>query len=272
MFTMKRSVLLFVAVLLTAGFVSGSAQAADAPVLERIVQSGELRVGLSGDQPPFNARDRDGHLIGLEVDLANLLAGALRVEAKFVTKPFPELLDALSAGEVDMVMSGMAITARRSLKATFVGPYMLSGKSILTKSTTLAAIGSAGEINRANLKLAALANSTSEEFVQTVLPEATLVTTPDYTTAVNMLLNDEVDALVADMPICVITVMRHPGKDLATLKEPLTIEPIGIALPPGDPQLRSLVDSYLVAFEGTGLLEQLRKKWLEDSSWLAALP
>ena len=272
MFKMRRSVLLFVAVLLTAGLVSGIAQAADAPVLERIVQSGELRVGLSGDQPPFNAKDRDGHLIGLEVDLANLLAGALRVEAKFVTRPFPQLLDALSAGEVDVIMSGMAITAPRSLKATFVGPYMLSGKSILTNSKTLAAIRSAGEINRANLKLAALANSTSEEFVQKVLPEATLVTTADYTTAVNMVLNDEVDALVADMPICVITVMRHPGKELATLTEPLTIEPIGIALPPGDAQLRSLIDSYLVAFEGTGLLEQLRKKWLENSSWLAALP
>ena len=140
MFTMRRSVLLFVAVLLTAGLVSGSAQAADAPVLERIVQSGELRVGLSGDQPPFNAKDRDGQLIGLEVDLANLLAGALRVDAKFVTRPFPQLLDALAAGEVDVVLSGMAITAPRSLKATFVGPYMLSGKSILTTSKTLAMV------------------------------------------------------------------------------------------------------------------------------------
>jgi polar amino acid transport system substrate-binding protein len=272
MFTMRRSVLLFVAVLLTAGLVSGSAQAADAPVLERIVQSGEIRVGLSGDQPPFNAKDRDGQLLGLEVDLANLLAGALRVEAKFVTKPFPQLLDALAAGEVDVVMSGMAITAPRSLNATFVGPYMLSGKSILTTSKTLAAAKTAGEINRANLKLAALANSTSEEFIQKVLPEATLVAVDDYTTAVNKILNDEVNALVADMPICIITAMRHPNKDLATLTKPLTIEPIGIAIPPGDAQLKSLLDSYLAAFEGTGLLEGVRKKWLENSSWLAALP
>jgi len=97
MFTMRRSTLLFVAVLLTAGLVSGGAQPADASVLERIVQSGELKVGLSGDQPPYNARSRDGQLMGLEVDLANLLAGALRVEAKFVTRPFPQLLDALEA-------------------------------------------------------------------------------------------------------------------------------------------------------------------------------
>lgn len=272
MSTVKRSVFLLVAVLLTAGLVSGSAQAADAPVLERIVQSGEIRVGLSGDQPPYNAKDRDGHLIGLEVDLANLLAGALRVEAQFVTRPFPRLLDALEAGEVDIVMSGMAITAPRSLKATFAGPYMLSGKSILTTSKTLAAVRSAGEINRANLKLAALGNSTSEEFIKKVLPEATLVAVDDYTTAVNKVLADEVDAMVADMPICVITAMRHPGKGLATLAEPLTIEPVGIAVPASDPQLQNLIDNYVDAFEATGVLDGVRAKWLEDDAWLAALP
>lgn len=272
MFSMKRSVLLFVAVLLTAGLISGSAQAADAPVLERIVQSGELKVGLSGDQPPYNAKGRDGQLMGLEVDLANLLAGALRVEAKFVTRPFPQLLDALEAGEVDVVMSGMAITAPRSLKATFVGPYMLSGKSILTNSQTLAAAKDAGEINRAELKLAALGNSTSEDFIKKMAPEATFVPVDDYTAAVNMVLADEVDALVADMPICVITAMRHPGKGLATLNQPLTIEPVGIAVSAGDLQLQSLLDNYLDAFEATGLLEAIRTKWLEDDSWLAALP
>ena len=54
------------------------------------------------------------------------------------------------------------ITAERSVDVTFVGPYLLTGNSILTNSKTLAAIKKAGEINRANLKLAALGNSTSE--------------------------------------------------------------------------------------------------------------
>ena len=272
MFSMKRSVLLFVAVLLTAGLVSGSAQAADAPVLERVVQSGKLRVGMSGDQAPFNARNRDGDLMGLEVDLANLLAGALRVEAEFVTRPFPKLLDALAAGEVDVVMSGMAITAPRSLKAAFVGPYVLSGKSILTNSKALAAAREAGEINRSELKLAALAGSTSEEFIQKALPEATLMSVADYNTAVKKVMADEIDALVADMPICMLTIMRHPGKGLATLNAPLTVEPVGIAMPTGDPQFKGLVDSYIRAFEGTGVLDQLRKKWFEDGTWVAALP
>ena len=65
---------------------------------------------------------------------------------------------------------------------------------------------------------------------------------------------------------------RLVGRSGDGITEPLTIEPIGIAIPPGDAQLKSLLDAYLTAFEGTGLLEGVRKKWLEDASWLAALP
>ena len=76
MFSMKRSVVLFVAVLLTAGLVSGRAQAADAPVLERIVHSGGIRVGMTGDQAPFNARNRDGDRlrVGRPLDTARRLS------------------------------------------------------------------------------------------------------------------------------------------------------------------------------------------------------
>ena len=270
MWMKKWSAIALMAVLMT--LAAGAGMAADAPVLERIVKNGELRVGLSGAQPPLNATGRTGDLLGLEVDLANLLGNALGVKTEFVKKPFPDLMATLKAGEVDIVLSGMAITAERSIDATFVGPYMLSGKSILTNSKALAAAQESGEINRADLKLAALGNSTSEEFVKLVMPEAQLVTTKDYDTAVNMVLNDEVDALVADMTICILTMLRFPDRGLATLSEPLSIEPIGIALSPSDPQLRNLLENYLAAFEGTGILDGLRKKWLEDGSWIAALP
>lgn len=257
-------------VLVTVG-ISWNATA-QAPVLEQIVKNGEIRVGMSGAQPPYNTADRSGQLIGLEVDLARMLASALGVNVRFVTRPFPQLLGALEAGEVDVVMSGMAITAERSIRASFVGPYLFSGKSILTNSRALAAAEEAGDFNHANLKLAALENSTSQRFVERMLPDAQLVTTQDYDSAVNMVINDEVDALVADMPICVLSVMRYPDKGLATLNEPLNLEPVGLALSPKDPQLRGLLESYVRAYEATGQLEALRKKWLEDGSWIAALP
>ena len=117
-----------------------------------------------------------------------------------------------------------------------------------------------------------LANSTSETFVRMNLPEAQLTTVASYDEAIAMLRADEAGALVADMPICLLTVMRYPNEGFATLNQPLTLEPIGIAVPANDPQLQNLVRNYFVALEGTGILEALRQAWLENGSWIAALP
>ena len=254
--------------------MTGTTSAADknAPVLSRIVEKGEFRVGMSGSQPPFNVRSKTGELIGYEVELAEILAQAMNVKLKIVEKPFPQLLPALQKGEIDAVMSGMTMTPERNLKAAFVGPYIVSGKSILTKDKTLVALTQVSEINVANIRIAALENSTSQKFVELLLPKVQLVTTSNYDEAVRMVLEDEVAAVVADFPICALSVLRHGNQGLVTLAEPLTIEPIGIALPPGDSLLLNMVQNYLGALDGIGLLDELEMDWFDDASWLVQIP
>ena len=268
---MPRSLIgLVVFLVLLIGAPAGALAAS--PVLEKVVKTGTLRVGMSGDQAPLNMKDKAGKVIGMEADLATLLAGSMNVKLEIVTKPFPQLLDALQNGQVDMVMSGMTITPERNLKVAFVGPYFVSGKSVLTKSQKLASITEATPINDPSVSLAALGNSTSQRFVETVTPKAKLVAVDDYEAGVKKVLDDEVDGLVADYPICVLSVLRNPDRGLATLVSPLTIEPIGIALPANDSLLLNLVTNYLNALQATGVLEALRSRWFDDGSWLAELP
>lgn len=240
--------------------------------LEQVVDSKVLRVGMSGNQPPLNMVNRSGGIMGLDVDLAKALAGAMQVKLEIKPIPFGDLMTALEEGQIDMVISGMSITAERTRNVSFVGPYMMSGKSILTKDTTLASISASEEVNRKGLKLAALTNSTSASFVSRVAPEAELIQVVDYDEGVAMVREDRADALVADMPICQLSVMRYPDAGLVTLKQPLTVEPIGIAVSRNDPQFLNLVDNFLEAYGRIGVLAQLRKRWLEDGSWIAALP
>ena len=213
--------------------------------MNKILKSGELRVGTSGSQPPFTMKSNDGQLMDYEVELAKLLTDAMNIKLKFVEKPFSELLPALEKGEIDVIMSGMTITPERNLKATFAGPYNVSGKSILAKSQRLSALDEMCEINRPTIRVAALDGSTSQRFVEKLAPKVKLVTTKDYETAVNLVMEDEVDIMVANYPICVLSILRHPDAGLATLETPLTIEPLGIALPLNAFQLHNLVENYL---------------------------
>ena len=256
--------------LVLAATLSVNASAGD--TLQRVIDFKVLKVGMSGNQPPMSMTNREGGLMGFDVELAKALADAMKVKLEIVPMPFGKLLSALEDNKVDMVMSGLAITPERTEMVSFVGPYMMSGKSILTKNSTLAKIEASKDFNRKELKLLALSNSTSASFVKTVAPDAQLIEIASYDEGVAMVIDGKADALVADMPVCVLSVLRYPEAGLTTLERPLTVEPVGIAVSKDDPQFFNLVDNYLRAYEKTGILGKIRAKWFEDSSWVVALP
>jgi polar amino acid transport system substrate-binding protein len=240
--------------------------------LQRIIDFRTLKVGMSGNQPPMTMANREGGLMGFDVDLAQALAAAMNVELEIKQMPFGDLITALEKDEIDMVLSNLSITPERTELVSFVGPYMMSGKSILTTSDSMGALTSTDEFNRKGLKILALKNSTHTSFVKQVAPEATLIEVESYDEGVSLLIEGKAELMVADMTQCILAVMRFPDAGLITLDEPLTVEPIGIAVSREDKQFYNLVDNYLRSYEKTGVLNQLRNKWFEESAWIAAMP
>jgi polar amino acid transport system substrate-binding protein len=252
-----------------------SAGAADparvAPVLDRILAKQELVVGTAADMPPLNMTLKDGRIVGMEVDIARLMAGALGVKLTLKPIHFNDLIPALEAGRVDLVMSGMTITPARNLKVAFAGPYFASGKSILLKEANAPSLQSTEQMNKPDVVLAALKGSTSQLFAERLMPNAKLVLTDGYDEAVGLVLDGKAHAMVADYPICTVSVYRYRDKALATLKNPLSYEPIGIALPSGDALLLNWVQNLLNTLVGSGELEVIRKRWFNDASWVGQL-
>jgi polar amino acid transport system substrate-binding protein len=242
------------------------------PVLERIRSRGSIRVGMTGNQPPLNALDKNGQIIGLEPDIAAMFASSIGYEVEIVQVDFPDLLNKLDAGQIDMVMSGVTITPDRNMSVAFVGPYFVSGKSVLTSARAATELDETGELNDPSVRLAALAGSTSEIFVNEILPKAQLKRVTNYDEAVAMVKTDMIDALIADFPFCVVTVMETADESLVTLKSPFTFEPLGIALPAGDPLFVNLVQNFLTTMEGTGNLLKLKAKWFSEDKWLGDVP
>jgi polar amino acid transport system substrate-binding protein len=273
---MKKLMFVFLVLLLFLGGCaqtnSNTAKTSASPVIDRIVQRGELVVGMAGNMPPLNMTTKEGELIGYEVDLARAMAKAMGVRAKFEVIPFAELLPALQSGKIDLILSNMTITPGRNLKVAFVGPYFTSGKAFMTKIKTIAMAEEAQDIDAKNTKLVALKGSTSQAFVEEAIPDATLVTARDYDEAVKMVLEDKVHAMVADYPICVVSVFRYPNQGLLSVVTTLTYEPIGVGVPSGDPLLVNWVENFMGIAGETGLLEELKRKWLLQADWLNRLP
>ncbi|MEM6582016.1 MAG: transporter substrate-binding domain-containing protein [Pseudomonadota bacterium] len=242
------------------------------PVLDRVVENGVLRVAMSADQPPFSLRNREQKLIGFDVDLATALAEVMKVELEIVETPFASLLDTLLKNRADMVISGMTITPERTQSVSFIGPYVLSGKSILTTSRIESVVDDVAQFNDPNIRMVALSSSTSEMFAERNFPDADYHAIASYDEGVQMLVTGRIDAMIADIPILKLTMMRYPEASLSLLEPPLSVESIGIAIRPDDYQFESLVRNYLFSFETNGMTLNWYRKWFEDISWIAQLP
>ena len=266
---MKKTVLAVVLLSLLSFIFAINATAG--PAMDRILAKGELVVGTSGAQPPMTAINKKGDIIGLDADVAKAMAAALGVKLKFKILPFAKLLPALDAGEVDVIISGMSMTLERNRKVAFVGPYLVSGKGILTVSDRYAALQQAKGLNDQGVSIAALKGSTSQKFTTALMPKARLITTGSYDEAIDLLFKSKVDVVVADFPFCALTAYRHRDKGLLAGKSPLTFEPMAIAMPE-DTLLANWVQNFMLMLQGSGRLKEMHNKWLTGGKWVEELP
>jgi polar amino acid transport system substrate-binding protein len=266
---MQKKVAVFV--LLLVGSFMFAVTAPAGSVMDNIIKTGELRIGTSGQQPPMTAISKQGKIIGLDADIAKAMAAAMNVKLKFDVMPFTKLLPALEAGQVDMVISGMTMSATRNMNVVFAGPYYVSGKGILAAAQKYAAINDATGLNSPGVTIAALKGSTSQEYVAELMPRAKLVLTQSYDEAIALLFKTKIDVLVADYPFCALSAYRHQEKNLLVGKSPLTFEPLGIAMRE-DVLLVNWVQNFLTFLRGKGELKEMHAKWLDGGSWINQLP
>jgi Na+/H+-dicarboxylate symporter/ABC-type amino acid transport substrate-binding protein len=93
-------------------------------VVATVRRSGILRVCVFRNRLPFTFQNREGQLVGLDIDMANRLAGDLNVQAHFVQINMDRLSEALGRQECELAMSGIPVTPQRMLAASYSQPYM----------------------------------------------------------------------------------------------------------------------------------------------------
>ena len=163
------------------------------------------------------------------------------------------------------------MTPARNLKVAFTGPYFGSGKSMLVKEANIESLNETSKINNPDKVLVALKGSTSQLFVEKIFPKAKLVLTENYDQAVAMVREDKAHAMVADQPICQVSVYRYPDAGLAALKKTLSYEPIGIAIPANDSLFLNLLQNFITGLVNSGDLRTLSDRWFNNGEWVSQI-
>ena len=106
-------------------------------IIDKIKASGKIIVGTSADYPPYEfhlLNDPEGELVGIDVDIAKVIADELGVKLVINDLIFSRIFKALEMGEIDIAIAGLHPTAERKKIADFSDIYYQAMQNIIIKA------------------------------------------------------------------------------------------------------------------------------------------
>jgi ABC-type amino acid transport substrate-binding protein len=249
------TLLLIVSMALTA--CSGTKEAAKGP---EVPKNPPLRVGVAPDFPPLVFL-LDSTIVGVEPDLAHLLAQALKRPLSFRAMKFEQLIPALMEGKIDIVMSGMTITRARSVRVDFAQPYFRGGLFAAMRSDEQALYDTREKILQADGNVGVVPGTSAEVFVNRNIPNARRLAIAKVDYAAQELKNRRIDYFIGDGPAVVWLVSKNES-GLAGYWKPLAREELGWAVRRGDGELLNSVNDVLTGLKKDGTLKKILLHWL----------
>ncbi len=258
------------AVVATGMATSGWAQSATQElsresVIETIKQDGVIRIGLSLFVP-WSMRDKNGDLIGFELDVGRKLAEDMGVEVEFVPTAWDGIIPALVSGNFDVIISGMSVTAQRNLTINFTNPYAYSGLAVLANKSMTEGM-SLEDFNKPEVTFAARRGATPAAVIAKNFPDATLLLFDEDGASTQEVLNGNAHASMAAQPTPNREAARHPE----TLSVPFDnlYDPRGEAfgVRKGDPDAMNYFNNWIAQQWRSGWLEERHNYWFATEEW-----
>lgn len=235
-------------------------------IIEKIQKAGVIRVGMS-TFVPWAMKDKQGNLIGFEIDVAKKLAQDMGVTVEFVPTAWSGIIPALLTGKFDVIIGGMGITPERNLKVNFTMPYEYSGMSMVAHREKAKGFSSLEDFNKSDVTIAVRMGTTAEQAARKFMPSANLKLFENESQALQELNLGRVHAVVSSAPMPVFHALKFPDKLFVPLKENFTKEPIGFALRKGDHDALNFFNNWILNMHAQGFLKERTMYWFESKKW-----
>lgn len=222
--------------------------------LAEIKEAGKLTVATSPDFPPFESIE-GGKVVGIEVDIMELIAKELGIELEIIQMDFDSVLLGVQSAKYDCGMSGITANEDRKQNMLFTTPYYNAAQVIVVKEGSAIA----GKADLTGKKVSVQTGTTADEGCKAEgLDVQAFAANADAKAA---LTTGKVDAWVVDNLTAVQ--MVEEGDGLVILSEKMTDEPYAFAFAFGSEDLVAEIDKALKTLIDNGTVESIFAKYGE---------
>lgn len=251
---------LLLTLVVTAGLLLGPVVTAQADVLDRIEDRGEIVVGVKADYRPYGYLNPDGDIVGIEPDLAQDVADTLGVDLKLVPVVASNRMQFLDQGRIDVMIATMTDTAERREVVNILHPdYYSSGTNIIArKESDFNEWEDLDGVPVCGVQGAFYNEKTAREF------GADIVAFTGTSEALNALQQGRCAAFVYDDSFLASRLQEDQWSDYEMSLQTIDDKPWGVAVKHGEDRMARFMAGMVVQWHMSGRIIELEKKYGVD--------
>jgi polar amino acid transport system substrate-binding protein len=225
----------------------------------RLVGRGVLTTCTHLPYAPFQFQ-RNGTVVGFDVDLIDRVARRLRLRQKVVDTEFTAITSGrvFAGRECDVAAAGMTINRRRAAAVDFSQPYFDSGQVLMARRTVHV---TGRGLASGRLRAGVVAGTTAQEYAlgEGWAPKAY----ENSATELDALRTGQVDVLVQDDPVVRYWLTDPANAGFSIVSGERTRERYGFAVRKGaNPVLLRLIDQVIAQTRSDGDYRRIYEKWM----------
>ncbi|MCO6546544.1 MAG: ABC transporter substrate-binding protein [Gilliamella sp.] len=236
------------------------ANSAYADRLDDIEKRGEIKIAVFDSNPPFGYIDeKTNKIVGLDVDYANEIAKALKVNVELVPTNPANRIPLLTSQKADLIVANFTVTDERAKTVDFSLPYFATGQKFVAKKGVLKSAD-----NLKNLRIGADKGTVMEITLREKYPTAKVISYDDTPFAFAALRNGVVQAITQD-DAKLIGLLANLPEEQRTVFEispfSITQEYQAVGIPKGEDRLKEKVNQILLTLEKDGEALTIYNRW-----------
>ncbi|MEU9131530.1 glutamate ABC transporter substrate-binding protein [Kitasatospora sp. NPDC048540] len=235
------------------------------PKIKKIRERGTLVVGIDQNSYHWGYRNpQTGTIEGFDIDLAHAIAKSLLGDPDKITfkaVPTARRIDAVKAGEVDLVVRTTTITCARMQEVAFSRPYFAAGQRLVVPKSAKATSVDQGLKGK---RVCTAASSSSDTELKTNRHGASEVTVVENQLDCLVLMQlGKVDATLTDAVLAAAQAAQDPTVEV--VGETLLAGWMGVVVNQADTDLVAWVNQALLDYRADGGWRRSYDHWLAGS-------
>ena len=248
---MKKYTAMLLALVMVLGLLAGCTETEKGLTLEE----GKLTMSTNAEFPPYEMTNDEGGYEGIDVEIAEAIAAKLGLELVIDDMDFNAALSAVQEGKSDIAMAGITADEDRMKVMDFSDSYATGVQVIIVKEGSDVTLENLGDHIIGTQK-----GTTSNIYCSDDYGDDHVTTFDSSITAVQALLNGQVDCVVVDNAPAQALVAANPG--LVILETEYVTENYAIGFAKGNTALLDAVNEALAELIADGTVQQIIDKYI----------